>query len=184
MSLHNNGIAEIIARERARLLSFIRRRAPNPGDAEDILQDVLFEFMQAWTLPEPIEQVSAWLLRVARNRIIDRFRKKREEPLPGEPTDEDEESEGHYLDQAFPTSDGGPESEYVRALLLEAISAALNELSINEREVFIAHELEGSSFKEIASRTGTNVNTLLGWKRRAVLHLRSRLLPFYNDLFF
>jgi len=181
-TMHRNGIAEIIKRERARLQGFIRRRVPNSGDAEDILQDVLFEFTQAWSLPEPIEQVGAWLARVARNRIIDRFRKKREEPWPGEAADEDDASEERCLDQALPDPDGGPEAAYARAVLLEAISAALDELPANERDVFIAHELEGRSFNEIAADSGTNLNTLLGWKRRAVLHLRSRLQPLYDEL--
>lgn len=175
----SEGIAEVVPRERARLYGFIRRHVPNRGDAEDILQDVFFEFARACSLPEPIEQVGAWLVRVARNRIIDRFRKKREEPLPGGP---EIGEDGHYLDGALPSMDSGPEATYARAMMLEAISNALDELPASERDVFIAHELEGQGFKEIAARSGTNVNTLLGLKRRAVLHLRSRLQPFYDDL--
>jgi RNA polymerase sigma factor (sigma-70 family) len=182
MSGRNESIAEIIAGERARLLGFIRRRVADPGDAEDILQDVFFEFAQAWELPEPIEQAGAWLLRVARNRIIDRFRKKREEPLPGGAEGGEEAQDEYCLDQALPDPDGGPEAAYARAALLEAISAALDELPAGERDVFIAHELEGLSFREMAARSGVKVNTLLGWKRRAVLHLRSRLLPLYDEL--
>jgi RNA polymerase sigma factor (sigma-70 family) len=182
MTRQSEGLAEIIARERARLLGFIRRRVPNLGDAEDILQDVFFEFTQAWGLPEPIEQIGAWLARVARNRIIDRFRKKREEPWPGESADGEDGQDELCLDQALPDPDGGPEAAYARAVLLEAISAALDELPANERDVFIAHELEGRSFKEMAARSGVSVNTLLGWKRRAKLHLRSRLQPLYDEL--
>ena len=164
-------------RERSRLLGFIRRRVPSPGDAEDILQDVLYEFARAWSLPEPIEQVGAWLMRVARNRIIDNGRKKREDALP------EADDEGFYLDEALPDDDSGPETAFARSRLLDAISAALNELPANEREVFIAHEVDGQSFKELAAQTGVNVNTLLGWKRRAVLHLRSRLQHTYDELF-
>jgi RNA polymerase sigma factor (sigma-70 family) len=179
MTQPSEGIAEVVPRERARLYGFIRRRVPNRGDAEDILQDVFFEFARACSLPEPIEQVGAWLIRVARNRIIDRVRKKREEPLPeGAAIGED----GYYLDRALPAIDDGPEAAYARAVMLEGISNALDELPASERDVFIAHELEGQSFKEIAARSGTNVNTLLGWKRRAVLHLRSRLQPLYDEL--
>jgi RNA polymerase sigma factor (sigma-70 family) len=171
MTEQSEGISEVIPRERDRLYGFIRRRVPNRRDAEDILQDVFFEFARACSLPEPIEQVGAWLIRVARNRIIDRVRKRREEPLP----------DGYYLDEALPSIDSGPEAAYARAVLLDAISNALDELPADEREVFIAHELDGESFKEIAARSGVNVNTLLGWKRRAVLQLRSRLQPLYDE---
>ncbi|WP_207238167.1 MULTISPECIES: RNA polymerase sigma factor [unclassified Pseudomonas] len=182
MAEQSEGIAEIIARERTRLYGFIRRRVPNTGDAEDILQDVFCEFARACSLPEPIEQVGAWLVRVARNRIIDRARKKREEPLPGGSAVWEDAQDGYYLDQALPSIDSGPEAAYTRAMLLEAISTALDELAANERDVFIAHELEGQSFKELSARSGINVNTLLGWKRRAILHLRSRLQPLYDEL--
>jgi RNA polymerase sigma factor (sigma-70 family) len=175
------GVAEIVARERKRLYGFIRRRVKTSGDAEDILQEVFFEFTRAWSLPEPIERVGAWLVRVARNRIIDRVRKRREEPLPFDSATLEDAHDGHYLEQALPSLDGGPESAYARGVVLEAISNALDELSANERDVFIAHELEGQSFKEIAARSGMNINTVLGWKRRSVLHLRSRLQPFYDD---
>ncbi len=178
MTEPKTGIAEIVARERNRLFGFIRRRVPNPGDAEDILQDVLYEFVRACGLPEPIEQAGAWLMRVARNRIIDRVRKKREEPMPG---DGDDEDAGDFLDRALPALEDGPEAAYTRAKLLDAMAAALAELPANERDVFIAHELEGLSFKELAARDGVNVNTLLGWKRRAVLHLRARLQPLYDE---
>lgn len=173
-------IAEVVERERARLYSFIRRRVPSTGDAEDILQEVLYEFTRAWSLPEPIEQVGAWLLRVARNRIIDGVRKKREEALFDEGDGDD--ADGYYLERILPATDDGPEAAYARTRLLEAIAAALEELPAQEREVFIAHELDGQSFKELAAQTGVKVNTLLGWKRRAVLHLRMRLTAADNDL--
>jgi RNA polymerase sigma factor (sigma-70 family) len=168
-------LAAIVVRERARLHGFIRRRVPSPGDAEDILQDVFYEFARACSLPEPIEQVGAWLVRVARNRIVDRGRKKREEALPDDDAD--------YLEAALPAVDSGPEAAYARARLMEAIAGALDELPAHEREVFIAHELDGRSFKDMAAARGVNVNTLLGWKRRAVLHLRDRLQSTYDELF-
>ena len=182
MTERSEGISEVIPRERDRLYGFIRRRVPNRRDAEDILQDVFFEFARACSLPEPIEQVGAWLIRVARNRIIDRIRKRREEPLlDGSSTGEDIQ-ERYYLDEVLPSIDSGPEAAYARAAVLEAISNALDELPASERDVFIAHELDGQSFKEISARSGINVNTLLGWKRRAVLQLRSRLQPLYDEL--
>lgn len=184
MDEQNRRLAQVIASERGRLGSFIRRRVADLGDAEDILQDVFFELVEAWRLPEPIEQVGAWLFRVARNRIVDRFRKKREEPLPGTSAgvDGDDDSD-HWLEQALPSRDGGPEAAFARAALLEAMSLALDELPAHQRDVFIAHELEGLSFKELAAQSGVKLNTLLAWKRRAVLHLRSRLQPLYDDLF-
>ncbi|MDR1936144.1 MAG: sigma-70 family RNA polymerase sigma factor [Candidatus Accumulibacter sp.] len=181
----NRRLAEIVSRERNRLGRFIRRRVPDSGEAEDILQDVFSELVEAYRLPEPIEQVGAWLFRVARNRITDRFRKKREESLPLAPAagEDEEEDDGDWLGQALPALDGGPEASLARAVLLEAISEALDELPANEREVFIAHELEGKSFKDMALRSGVKLNTLLTWKRRAVRHLRLRLQASYDELF-
>jgi RNA polymerase sigma factor (sigma-70 family) len=172
-------IAATVARERPRLRNFIRRRVIDQDEAEDILQDVFEELVEVWRLPEPVEQVGAWLFRVARNRIIDRFRKKKEAPLP-EPADADaagaDEADAQYrLDLTLPSADAGPEAAYARAALLDTLRAALDELPANQREVFIAHELDGRSFKEMAAATGTSVNTLLARKRYAVLHLRERL---------
>lgn len=172
---HRNSIAAIVVRERSRLHGFIRRRVPSAGDAEDILQDVFYEFVRAWSLPEPIEQVGAWLVRVAKNRIIDRGRKKREEAL-------DEDEDGYYLDAALPAVESGPEAAYARAVLLDAIARALEELPAQQRAVFLAHELDGRSFKELSLESGIKINTLLGWKRRAVLHLRDRLQHNYEEL--
>ena len=169
-------LTETISRERARLGDFIRRRVADPGEAEDILQEVFFEFVEAWRLPEPIEQIGAWLFRVARNRIIDRFRKKKEEPLPA--TADDDE----WLGIALPEADGGPEAAYARSVLLAAITRALDELPKAQRDVFIAHELDGRSFKELAAESGVAVNTLLARKRYAVLHLRARLQTLYDEL--
>jgi RNA polymerase sigma factor (sigma-70 family) len=179
MTEQSQTIAATVARERTRLQGFIRRRVASSADAEDIFQDVWYEFARACSLPEPIEQVGAWLFRVARNRIIDRSRKKREEAL-ADAVDEDDD--GYYLDQALPSLDSGPEAAYARSRLLDAIALALDELPAQERDVFIAHELDGQSFKTLALETGVNVNTLLGWKRRAVLHLRNRLQSTYDAL--
>ncbi|CAB3795248.1 RNA polymerase sigma factor [Pararobbsia alpina] len=175
-------IAATVLRERTKLGNFIRRRVRDPGDAEDILQDVFYELVQAYRLPEPIEQVSAWLFRVARNRIIDRFRKRKELPLT-ETVDETDDTDGEYrLDLALPASEAGPEAAYARSILLEALQEALDELPREQREVFIAHELEGRSFKELASESGVSMNTLLARKRYAVLHLRVRLRAVYDEL--
>ena len=181
MAERNQSLTETISRERGRLGSFIRQRVPDSGEAEDILQDVFFELVEAYRLPEPIEQVGAWLFRVARNRIIDRFRKKREEPLPQARDTLEDDEQDYWLEQALPARDSGPEAAYMRAMLLEAISLALDELPDRQREVFIAHEVDGRSFKELAAESGGNVNTLLGWKRLAVLHLRARLQPLYDE---
>jgi RNA polymerase sigma factor (sigma-70 family) len=172
-------ITATVRRESGRLGDFIRRRVRDPGDAEDILQDVLEEFVEAYRLPAAIEQVSAWLYRVARYRIVDRFRKKREQPLheSGDPDDDDSS-----LDMALPSPDGGPEAAYARSVLLNTLQQALDELPANQREVFVAHEFEGSSFKDMAARSGVPVNTLLARKRYAVLYLRSRLQPIYDEL--
>ncbi|MFM0074100.1 sigma-70 family RNA polymerase sigma factor [Paraburkholderia sediminicola] len=173
-------ITATVLRERTKLGNFIRRRVHDQGDAEDILQDVFHEFVQAYRLPAPIEQVSAWLFRVARNRIIDRFRKRREQPL-AEMVDDSDDAE-YRLDLALPATDAGPEALYARSVLLEALQDALNELPADQRDVFVAHELEGRSFKELASESGVGVNTLLARKRYAVLHLRVRLQAVYDEL--
>ena len=177
MAQQDQNIAETVARERGRLGRFIRQRVSDPGEAEDILQDVFFELVEAWRLPDPIEQVGAWLVRVARNRIIDRFRKKREVALPQPREGEDDD----WLELALPAVDSGPEAAYLRAMVLETMALALEELPARQREVFIAHELDGRSFKELAAESGLSVNTLLGWKRLAVLHLRARLRPLYDE---
>ncbi len=175
-------ITATVMRERTRLGNFIRRRIRDPDDAEDVLQDVLHEFVQAYRLPAPIEQASAWLFRTARNRIIDGFRKKKEQPL-ADLLDADDDADSEYrLDLALPSHDAGPEALYARTLLLKALQDALDELPANQREVFIAHELEGRSFKEMAAESGVTLNTLLARKRYAVLHLRARLQPIYDEL--
>jgi RNA polymerase sigma factor (sigma-70 family) len=183
MKQRDRDMTATIVRERKRLGNFIRRRVRDPSDAEDILQDVFHEFVQAYRLPAPIEQASAWLFRVARNRIIDRFRKKREQPLVDLFNEEATADEGDYrLDLALPAEDAGPEALYARSVLLETLQAALDDLPANQREVFIAHELEGRSFKDMAAESGVPINTLLARKRYAVLHLRARLQTTYDEL--
>ncbi|WP_412529618.1 RNA polymerase sigma factor [Burkholderia lata] len=175
-------ITATVMRERSRLVNFIRRRIRDPDDAEDILQDVFHEFVQAYRLPAPIEQASAWLFRAARNRIVDRFRKKKEQPLTDLSEVDDDTNDEYRLDLALPAHDAGPEARYARTLVLKALQDALDELPTNQREVFIAHELEGQSFKEMAAQSGVALNTLLARKRYAVLHLRARLQPIYDEL--
>src|SRR5438045_608848 len=171
-------IAETVAREQGRLRSFIRRRVSDREDAEDILQDVFSELVEAYRLMKPIEQVGAWLFRVARNRIIDRFRKRKEEPLSEQVA---EDGEVLMLEELLPSPDAGPDAAYARSVLLEELEDALQELPPEQREVFVAHEIEGRSFKEIAAETDLTVNTLLSRKHYAVLHLRERLRAIYNE---
>jgi RNA polymerase sigma factor (sigma-70 family) len=176
-------IADVVRREGSRLRRFISRRVPDPRDAEDILQDVFYELVEANRLLMPIEHVTGWLFRVARNRIIDVFRKKKPEPLGAQAgADTYVDDERLHLDQLLPSTDAGPEEQYVRTVLLEEIELALDELPREQRAVFVAHELEGRSFKEMAAETGVNVNTLLSRKRYAVLHLRERLQRLYDEL--
>ena len=178
-------ITATVVRERARLGNFIRQRVRDPGDAEDILQDVFFEFVEAYRLPAPIEQASAWLFHVARNRIIDRFRKKKELPIAdmaGSSDSVDDADSEYRLDLALPSQEAGPEAVYARSVLLKSLQNALDELPPEQREVFVAHELDGQSFKELAAASGVGVNTLLARKRYAVLHLRARLQTVYDEL--
>ena len=177
MTDKDSEISAVVVRERSRLGNFIRRRIGNPEEAEDILQDVFYEFVEEYRLPESIEQASAWLFRVARNRIIDRFRKKKEVPIS-----ETGDEEDYRLDLALPSPDAGPEAEYARAVLLDALRQALDELPKAQREVFVEHELEGRSFKEMAAQSGVAINTLLARKRYAVLHLREQLQAVYDEL--
>jgi RNA polymerase sigma factor (sigma-70 family) len=169
--VQNRRISEVMERERRRLFQFIRRRVGNEGDAEDILQDVFYELIETYRLMKPVEQVGAWLYRVARNRIIDRFRKrKRETPV-------DDGGEGRVLEDLLP----GPDALYARGVLLDEIEAAMEELPAEQREIFVAHEIEGRSFKEISEETGVNINTLLSRKRYAVTDLRMRLKAIHDE---
>ena len=173
-------ISEVVTRERSRLWEFIRRRVPDARDAEDILQDVFSRLVEANRLLMPIEHVTAWLFRVARNRITDLFRTSHPETLSDATLEED--GEILSIEDYLPSADAGPEARYARTVLLEELEAALNELPEEQRVVFIAHELEGKSFKEMAAESGVNLNTLLSRKRYAVLHLRERLQSIYDEL--
>jgi RNA polymerase sigma factor (sigma-70 family) len=173
-------ISEVVQREQSRLRNFIRRRVPDPSDAEDIVQDVFYKLVEANRLLMPIEHVTGWLFQVARNRITDLFRKKKPD-LFSDAAVEDEDGELLQIEDLLPSPDAGPEALYVRNVLLDELELALDELPDEQREVFIAHELEGRSFKEIAEETGVNVNTLLSRKRYAVLHLRERLQSIYDE---
>jgi RNA polymerase sigma factor (sigma-70 family) len=173
-------ISEIVAEEGVRLRNFIRRRVPDPADAEDIAQEVFYELVEANHLLMPIEHVTGWLFRVARNRITDLFRKKKPESFSDEAI-EDEDGELLRIEDMLPSADAGPEALYARAVLLEELELALDELPEEQRAVFVAHEIEGRSFKEMAAETGVSVNTLLSRKHYAVLHLRERLKNIYDE---
>jgi RNA polymerase sigma factor (sigma-70 family) len=173
-------ISEVVKREQSRLRNFIRRRVPDPGDAEDILQDVFYELVEANRLLMPIEHVTGWLFRVARNRITDLFRKKRSESF-SDTAVADEDDELLRLEDLLPSPEAGPEALYARNVILHELEQAVDELPQEQREAFVAHELEGRSFKEMAAETGVSVNTLLSRKRYAVLHLRERLQSVYDE---
>lgn len=173
-------ISEVIAEERPRLRSFIRRRVPNESDVEDLLQEVFYELVEAHRLLKPIDYVTGWLFRVARNRITDLFRKKRPENF-ADATLQDEEGDLLEMEDLLPSPDAGPEALYLRRVLLEELEHALGELPAEQRGVFVAHELEGLSFKELSVETGVSVNTLLSRKRYAVLHLRRRLQSIHDE---
>jgi RNA polymerase sigma factor (sigma-70 family) len=173
-------ISEAIEREKTRLRNFIGRRVADPSDAEDILQEVFYELVEAYRLLKPIEQVGAWLFRVARNRITDLFRKKKPQASTNDSAIADD-GEPVTLEDLLPSPDAGPEALYARTMLLEELEDALEELPDEQREVFLAHEIEGRSFKELATETGLSVNTLLSRKHYAVVHLRNRLRAVYDE---
>jgi len=173
-------ISDVVKAEQFRLRNFIRRRVPDPGDVEDILQDVFYELVEANRLLMPIEHVTGWLFRVARNRIVDLFRKKRPESF-SESIAVDESGERLQLEDLLPSPDAGPDALYARNVLLDEFELAIDELPEQQREVFVAHEMEGRSFKEMAADTGVSVNTLLSRKRYAVLYLRERLQRVYEE---
>jgi RNA polymerase sigma factor (sigma-70 family) len=176
----NQRISEVVKREQSRLRNFIRRRVPDSRDAEDILQDVFYELVEANRLLMPIDHVTGWLFRVARNRITDLFRKKRPASF-NDLTVEDEDDDPVQLEDLLPSPDAGPEALYARHVLLEELESAVAELPREQRDVFVAHELEGRSFKQMAAESGVSVNTLLSRKRYAVLHLRERLQSIYDE---
>jgi RNA polymerase sigma factor (sigma-70 family) len=180
MTEQDRQISEVIVEERSRLRNFIRKRVRNDADAEDLLQEVFYELVEANRLLMPIEHVTGWLFRVARNRITDLFRKKKAETF-SDAAIEDESGELLQIEDLLPSPDAGPEALYVRHVLLEELEFALAELPDEQREVFVAHELEGRSFKELSAESGVSVNTLLSRKRYAVLHLRERLQSIYEE---
>jgi RNA polymerase sigma factor (sigma-70 family) len=171
-------ISQAVERDQPRLRSFIRKHVSDIGEAEDIVQDVFYELLEAYRLMKPVEHVTAWLFRVARNRMVDLFRRKKPTSL-NNPVSMEEG--GDTLEDLLPSEDAGPEAVYARSLLLDALEEALEELPQTQREVFIAHELTGQSFKEISAETGLSVNTLLSRKHYAVTHLRERLQSIYED---
>ena len=173
-------ISDVVKREQSRLRNFIRRRMPDPRDAEDILQDVFYELVEANRLLMPIEHVTGWLFRVARNRITDLVRRKKPESF-SDTAVADADDELLRLDDLLPSPDAGPEALYARNLLLDELELAVAELPEEQRVVFVAHELEGRSFNEIAAESGVSVNTLLSRKRYAVRHLRARLQDIYDE---
>jgi RNA polymerase sigma factor (sigma-70 family) len=180
MVLEDQQISEAIEREKPRLRNFIRKRVADQSDAEDILQEVFYELVEAYRMMKPVEQVTAWLFRVARNRITDLFRSRKREASAEQPAPSEDGEESQWED-LLPSPDAGPEAAYVRRVLVEEMDAALDELPEEQREVFVAHEFLGYSFKELAEQTGISVNTLLSRKRYAVLHLRQRLQTIYDD---
>jgi len=181
MSEQDRQITEVVAREESRLRNFIRSWVPQEADVEDVLQDVFFELIEAQRLMTPLREAGAWLFRVARNRITDLFRRRGAEFRRMEPFVEGPDGEGLALEAWLPSGDEGPEAAYARKVLLEELDAALEELPEEQRAVFVAHELEGLSFKELAEATGLPINTLLSRKHYAVLHLRKRLRAIYEE---
>ena len=180
-SAQDREIAATVRRERGRLMAFIRRRVLDAAEAEDVLQEVLYELVAAHRLMQPVEQAGAWLMRVARNRIIDRFRKKKPELLADQAVEFDQDEEAGGLEDLLPSPEDGPYAIALRQALLEKIEEALDELPREQREVFIAQELEGESFKDLAAKWNVCVNTLLSRKRYAVLYLRSRLQAVHDE---
>jgi RNA polymerase sigma factor (sigma-70 family) len=176
----NRRITETVEREQARLRSFIRRRVADRGDAEDILQEVFAEFVEAYRLMQPMERAGAWLFRVARNRIIDRFRRLRPRSLQ-DPVTTDDTGESLVIEDLLPSPEAGPDAAYARKVLIAELEEAIEELPREQREVFIANEIDGRSFKELAEETGVSMNTLLSRKRYAVLHLRRRLQAIHQE---
>jgi RNA polymerase sigma factor (sigma-70 family) len=173
-------LSEIVAEQRSRLRNFIRRRVPDPSDAEDIVQEVFYELVEANRLLMPIEHVTGWLYRVARNRIIDLFRKKKPERFI-DAAIENEDGEILQVEDLLPSPDAGPEAVYMRGVLLDELELAIEGLPNEQREVFVAHEIDGRSFKELSAETGISMSTLLSRKRYAILHLRERLENIYNE---
>lgn len=182
MAEQDQRMSETIRREQSRLRNFIRKHVADREDAEDILQDVFYELIEAYRMMKPIEEATAWLFRVARNRITDLFRKRQRESLRTEPPAFAENGEMLQLEDILPSPDAGPDAVYARSVLLEELDDALRELPDEQREVFIAHEFLGYSFKELEAKTGVSVNTLLSRKHYAVRSLRQRLQAIHDEL--
>ncbi len=181
MADQDQRISDAFSRERGRLRNFIRKRVADSGDAEDILQDVFYELVEAYRAMIPVEHTSAWLFRVARNKIVDLFRKKKPAAFAGGPLSGKEDDEPFAIEDLLPSPDAGPEAAYAREVLLEELELAIEELPEEQREVFVAHEIEGTSFKNLAAKTGLSVNTLLSRKHYAVLQLRERLQAIHDE---
>jgi RNA polymerase sigma factor (sigma-70 family) len=181
MTEQDQRISDAVDREYARLRNFIRSRVVDPGETEDILQDVFSELVEAYRTMKPVEQVTAWLFKVARNRMTDLFRRRKRDAVRNEQPSPADDAETLQLEEMLPSPDAGPEETFMRNVLVEELDAALDELPEEQREVFVAHELMGQSFKEIATETGVGVNTLLSRKHYAVLHLRERLQDIYGE---
>jgi len=181
MSDQDRQITEVIVREESRLRNFIRKWVPEEADVEDVLQDVFFEFVEAQRMMTPLRQAGAWMFRVARNRMTDLFRRRSTEARRREPVERDPDGDVLALEDWLPSPDAGPDAVYARNVILAELDAALEELPPEQREVFIAHELEGVSFKDLAAETGLPLNTLLSRKHYAVLHLRKRLRAIYKE---
>lgn len=182
MSEQDRRVSEVVAKQGARLRNFIRKRVPNEADVEDLLQEVFYELVEANRLLMPIEYVTGWLFQVARNRITDLFRKKKSVTF-SDVAVADEEGELLRMEDLLPSPDAGPEAVYVRKEMLQELELALSELSEEQRQVFVAHELEGRSFRELAEESGVSINTLLSRKRYAMLHLRERLRSIHDEFF-
>jgi RNA polymerase sigma factor (sigma-70 family) len=177
-------ILEASARYRARLANFIRRRVPDRGEADDILQEVFYELVAAYRLFEPVEEAGAWLFRVARNRTTDFFRKKKPEPLREAVAGSSARSQDAaplQLEELLPSPDAGPEAAYARGVLVDEIEAALGELPLEQRAAFVGHEIEGRSFKKLAAEAGVSVNAMVLRKHHAVLYLRRRLQAIHDE---
>jgi RNA polymerase sigma factor (sigma-70 family) len=181
MTEQDQRISEAVSRDEPRLRKFIRKRVADPADTEDILQDVFYELVEAYRMMKPVEQVTAWLFRVARNRITDLFRRKSQEAARSERETFSEDGEVLLLEELLPSHDPDPDAAYARSVLFEELDDALEELPEEQREVFVAHELMGYSFKELAAQSGVSVNTLLSRKHYAVLYLRERLRVIYDE---
>ncbi|MGC1619918.1 MAG: sigma-70 family RNA polymerase sigma factor [Candidatus Acidiferrum sp.] len=181
MAEQDRQISDVVAEQRGRLRNFIRRRVPDPADVEDIVQEVFYELVEANRLLMPIDHMTGWLFRVARNRITDLFRKRKPQPF-SHALVEDEDGALLRIEDLLPSPDAGPEALYFRNVLLDELELAIEELPGEQREVFVAHELGGRSFKELSAETGVNINTLLARKRYAVLRLRERLQSIYDEL--